>query len=152
MTAAYCVATKWLSADVLQTARIVGESSKKRARLRSGRGALHGVLTIGLAPFSLALVPNISLIIINEFSSIYGGEEAIAVYACMSSIVSVPTVTIARIAMASPYTTEQTTLAYMLTAVEPAFMLTFMLVLPGVAVNSSMNDSAASDAAQMMIR
>ncbi|MFC0265122.1 hypothetical protein [Alloscardovia macacae] len=30
-------------------------------------------------------------------------------------------------------------------------MLALMLVFPGFAVNSSMNDSAASDAAQMMI-
>lgn len=49
------------------------------------------------------------------------------------------------------YATEQTTLAYILTAVEPLFMLAFMFVLPGFAVNSSMTSATASNAAQMMI-
>lgn len=44
---------------------------------------------IGLAPFGLTLVPNISLVIINKFSTFYGGEEAIATYACISYIICV---------------------------------------------------------------
>lgn len=44
---------------------------------------------IGLAPFGLTLVPNISLVIINKFSTFYGGEEAIATYACISYIICI---------------------------------------------------------------
>ena len=44
---------------------------------------------MGLAPFGLALTPNISLVIINRFSASYGGEKAIAVYACISYIICI---------------------------------------------------------------
>lgn len=47
------------------------------------------IIKIGIAPFGLAMVPNISLIIINRFSMFYGGEKAIATYSCISYIVSV---------------------------------------------------------------
>lgn len=47
------------------------------------------IFKIGLAPFGLALVPNISLVIINRFSASYGGEGAIATYACISYIVCI---------------------------------------------------------------
>lgn len=47
------------------------------------------IFKIGLAPFGLTLVPNISLIIINRFSAVYGGEEAIATYACIAYIICV---------------------------------------------------------------
>lgn len=47
------------------------------------------IFKIGLAPFGLTLVPNISLVIVNKFSAIYGGEEAIATYACISYIICV---------------------------------------------------------------
>ena len=47
------------------------------------------ILKIGLAPFGLALVPNLSLVIINRFSASYGGQEAIATYACISYIVCI---------------------------------------------------------------
>ena len=42
------------------------------------------ILKIGLA-----LAPNISLVIINRFSVSYGGQEAIAVYACISYIICI---------------------------------------------------------------
>ena len=45
------------------------------------------ILRIWLAPFGLALAPNISLVIMNRFSSYYGGEKAIAAYACISYII-----------------------------------------------------------------
>lgn len=45
------------------------------------------ICKIGLAPFGLTLVPNISLVIINKFSTFYGGEQAIATYACISYII-----------------------------------------------------------------
>ncbi|MCI8633591.1 MAG: multidrug transporter MatE [Lachnospiraceae bacterium] len=50
---------------------------------------LLSVLKIGIAPFGLTMIPNISLIIINRFSVAYGGEKAIAVYACISYIICV---------------------------------------------------------------
>ena len=47
------------------------------------------IFKVGLAPFGLALTPNISLVIINRFSVIYGGDEAIATYACISYIICI---------------------------------------------------------------
>ena len=47
------------------------------------------ILKIGIAPFGLAMSPNISLIIINRFSVAYGGEPAIAAYACIAYIISI---------------------------------------------------------------
>ena len=45
------------------------------------------VIKIGIAPFGLAMSPNISLIIINRFSVSYGGEAAIATYACVAYVI-----------------------------------------------------------------
>lgn len=45
------------------------------------------ILKIGIAPFGLDLSPNFSLILINRFSVFYGGEEAIASYACISYVI-----------------------------------------------------------------
>lgn len=47
------------------------------------------VLKIGIAPFGLAMSPNISLIIINRFSASYGGETAIATYACIAYMICI---------------------------------------------------------------
>lgn len=47
------------------------------------------IFKIGLAPFGLTLVPNISLVIINKFSVSYGGQEAIATYACIAYIICI---------------------------------------------------------------
>lgn len=47
------------------------------------------ILKIGLAPFGLTLAPNIAIVLINRFSAAYGGDGAIAVYACISYIVCV---------------------------------------------------------------
>lgn len=170
------------------------------------------IIKIGIAPFGLAMTPNISLIIINRFSMSYGGEEAIATYACIAYIiciiylilqgvgdgsqplisryygerdfdrlknirksaygfamllsligcvimfvtreslgtlfgvsnavnieiakiipvflVSVPFVGINRITTASFYATEKSAFSYILTFVEPLFMLILMLILP----------------------
>lgn len=170
------------------------------------------ILKIGIAPFGLAMSPNISLIIINRFSMSYGGEPAIATYACIAYIiciiylilqgvgdgsqplisrhygakdfdrmkntrklsygfamflsvigcilmyltkgslgvlfgasgevneeiakimpiflVSVPFVAIVRITTASFYATEKSVYSYVLTFIEPLFMLVFMLILP----------------------
>ncbi len=47
------------------------------------------IFRIGLAPFGLALTPNLSLVLINRFSASYGGEKAIATYACISYIICI---------------------------------------------------------------
>lgn len=170
------------------------------------------IIKIGIAPFGLAMSPNISLIIINRFSMSYGGEPAIATYACIAYIiciiylilqgvgdgsqplisqhygeknfekmvgtrkmaygfamflsvvgciimyltkgslgvlfgassevnveiakiipvflVSVPFVAILRITTASFYATEKSLYSYILTFIEPLFMLVLMLILP----------------------
>lgn len=170
------------------------------------------VIKIGIASFGLAMSPNISLIIINRFSVSYGGEPAIATYACIAYViciiylilqgvgdgsqplisqcygeknwtdlkfirklaygfafllsvigcvimyvtrgslgvlfgasgevnmeivkimpvflVSVPFVAVLRITTASFYATEKSTFSYILTFIEPLFMLVLMLILP----------------------
>lgn len=47
------------------------------------------IFKVGLAPFGLVLTPNISLVFINRFSASYGGEKAIATYACVSYIICI---------------------------------------------------------------
>ena len=48
------------------------------------------IFRVGLAPFGLALTPNISLVFINRFSASYGGKKnAIATYACVSYIICI---------------------------------------------------------------
>lgn len=170
------------------------------------------IMKIGIAPFGLAMSPNISLIIINRFSVSYGGEPAIATYACIAYViciiylilqgvgdgsqpllsqcygernwddlkyvrklaygfafalsvigciimyatrgslgvlfgassgvnteiarimpiflVSVPFVAVLRITTASFYATEKSVYSYLLTFIEPLFMLVLMLILP----------------------
>lgn len=170
------------------------------------------IIKVGIAPFGLAMSPNISLIIINRFSMSYGGEKAIATYACIAYIiciiylifqgvgdgcqpllsqcygekddtrmksfrkmayafalilsvagcivmflmrnslgtlfgassevnkeiakiipiflVSVPFVAIIRVATASFYATEKSMYSYILTFIEPVFMLVLMMILP----------------------
>lgn len=51
--------------------------------------ASASIIKIGIAPFGLAMTPNISLIIINKFSVSYGGEQAIATYACIAYIICI---------------------------------------------------------------
>lgn len=55
------------------------------------RGTLGQIVKIGLAPFGMALTPNISLVLINKFSAMYGGQEAIAIYACIGYIMCILT-------------------------------------------------------------
>lgn len=170
------------------------------------------IIKIGIAPFGLAMTPNIALIIINRFSIFYGGEQAIATYACIEYImciiylilqgvgdgsqpllsqhygkrsfdklnniqklaygfslflsvigcimiyvtreklgilfgasnevtieiskiipiflVSVPFIAINRITTANFYATEKTIFSYILTFIEPIFMLILMIILP----------------------
>lgn len=66
---------------------------KKQFTLRIPRAKMGGVsaavLKIGIAPFGLAMSPNISLIIINRFSVSYDGEPAIATYACIAYVICI---------------------------------------------------------------
>lgn len=50
---------------------------------------IKSICKVGLAPFGLALTPNISLVIVNKFSMLYGGEIAIATYACIEYIICI---------------------------------------------------------------
>lgn len=55
---------------------------------RAGR-VMKAIIKVGIAPFGLTLTPNFSLILINRFSVFYGGDEAIAIYACISYVISI---------------------------------------------------------------
>ena len=180
--------------------------------LRRAAAVFARIGSIGIAPFGLAMTPNLSLILINRFSILYGGERAVAVYSCIAYIisivyllfqgigdgsqpifsryygeknasglreveklaygfgialslascavlylarggigtlfgvspevneevarilpiflVSIPFVAVTRITTAGFYATEKRGLSYVLTYVEPIFMLLFLLVLP----------------------
>ncbi len=50
---------------------------------------VRSIIRVGIAPFGLALTPNISLVLINRFSASYGGQKAIATYACISYVICV---------------------------------------------------------------
>ncbi len=60
-----------------------------RVTLEHTKEICGSIFRVGLAPFGLALTPNISLILINRFSLSYGGEKAIATYACISYIICI---------------------------------------------------------------
>lgn len=201
---------------VTMTIAIIYAICKRKFYLRADtkqiKAICGSIVKVGLAPFGLALTPNLSLVLINRFSASYGGEKAIATYACISYViciiylvlqgvgdgsqplmsryygeknvvklksvqkmayafaillallgcvvmflirmnigalfgssnevnleiakimpiflVSVPFVAITRIATASFYATEKSVLSYILTFIEPVFMLVLMLILP----------------------
>ena len=45
------------------------------------------IAKIGISPFGIAMLPHIFLIFVNWFSIEYGGERAVAVYACIAYII-----------------------------------------------------------------
>lgn len=47
------------------------------------------IARVGLAPFGLNMSPIISLIFINRFSMAYGGETAVACYACIAYMLTI---------------------------------------------------------------
>ena len=55
----------------------------------SSAAVFMSIIRIGIAPFGLAMSPNIALIIINRFSMSYGGEPAVAVYACIAYVICI---------------------------------------------------------------
>ncbi len=66
---------------------------KKKLFVRINVGELvsvcKSIFMVGLAPFGLELTPNVSLVLINRFSASYGGERAIATYACIAYIICI---------------------------------------------------------------
>lgn len=60
-----------------------------RISLRRVLSLTAPVIKVGLSPFGLTMTPNISLIIINWFCVIYGGDQAVAVYACIAYIICI---------------------------------------------------------------
>ena len=44
---------------------------------------------IGAAPFGMTLSPTITLVLMNRFLQIYGGEQAVAVYGCIDYVVAI---------------------------------------------------------------
>lgn len=66
---------------------------EKMLRLKIAPGKIRtlskSIIKVGISPFGLTMTPNISLIIINRFSIFYGGDQAVAVYACISYIICI---------------------------------------------------------------
>ena len=60
-----------------------------RADTKQIKAICGSIVKVGLAPFGLALTPNLSLVLINRFSASYGGEKAIATYACISYVICI---------------------------------------------------------------
>ena len=60
-------------------------------KVESGKFASlsKSIIKVGVSPFGLTMTPNISLIIINRFSIFYGGDQAVAVYACIAYIICI---------------------------------------------------------------
>ena len=61
----------------------IGFSLPKAALLKQHCAA---ILRVALSPFGLTFSPNIILILMNKYTMIYGGEEAVACYAAISYI------------------------------------------------------------------
>ena len=49
----------------------------------------RGIIRVGIAPFGLTLTPNISLLLVNRFSADYGGNHAVATYACIAYVICI---------------------------------------------------------------
>lgn len=47
------------------------------------------IVKVGLAPFGLTLTPNLSVILMNRYTIFYGGEQAVACYACIAYAVTI---------------------------------------------------------------
>ncbi len=73
----------------LLNSRFLGLSGASGELLALGEEYIASILKIGIAPFGLTMSPNISLIIINRFSMSYGGEPAVATYACIAYVICI---------------------------------------------------------------
>ncbi len=47
------------------------------------------MVRIGVAPFGMTLSPTVTLVLMNRFLQIYGGEQAVAVYGCIDYVVAI---------------------------------------------------------------
>ncbi len=47
------------------------------------------MVRIGIAPFGMTLSPTVTLVLMNRFLQIYGGEQAVAVYGCIDYVTAV---------------------------------------------------------------
>jgi Na+-driven multidrug efflux pump len=56
---------------------------------RQVAASVRRILGTGIAPFGLTFSPILSLIVMNRISMIYGGESAVAVYACVAYATSI---------------------------------------------------------------
>lgn len=78
---------------VTMAAALVYCAAKRKLFLKMTSGDMGvralQIIKIGLAPFGLTLAPEISLVIINRFSASYGGQQAIATYACISYVICI---------------------------------------------------------------
>ena len=78
---------------VTMTIAIIYAICKRKFYLRADtkqiKAICGSIVKVGLAPFGLALTPNLSLVLINRFSASYGGEKAIATYACISYVICI---------------------------------------------------------------
>lgn len=68
-------------------AAIILKKQKLTLRFSEGAGSqIISILKVGVAPFGLVLSPNISIVLMNKFLSIYGGSFAVTCYAVISYI------------------------------------------------------------------
>jgi putative MATE family efflux protein len=59
----------------------------KKERILFPRGTR--MLRIGIAPFGMTISPMVTLVLMNRFLQIYGGEQAVAVYGCIDYVTAV---------------------------------------------------------------
>lgn len=60
-----------------------------RFRIPKAGSMFFNIARIGLAPFGLTITPNLAVILMNRYTFSYGGEQAVASYACISYALSI---------------------------------------------------------------
>lgn len=58
-------------------------------RIPKAGGMFWHIVKVGLAPFGLTVTPNLAVILMNRYTLSYGGEQAVASYACISYALSI---------------------------------------------------------------
>lgn len=87
--AAATIIGQGVTAAISVTYALYNKKLYVRVKLQNIKKTCASITRVGLAPFGLALTPNVSLLFINRFSAIYGGEKAIATYACVSYVICI---------------------------------------------------------------
>ncbi len=72
----------------------IGYLLRKKVRfllrqIRELSGLFGGILKVALSPFGLTYSPIITMILMNRFLLIYGGEQSVATYACIAYITAI---------------------------------------------------------------